>query len=79
VLIWRHRDGQDASRHRARYRGRDRHGKRVRFYSTVELVNTLEQEKASSRAGRLALPFHVLSKLHEHTNVIITTNLVFAE
>jgi DNA replication protein DnaC len=30
-----------------------RHGKRVRFYSTVELVNTLEQEKASGRAGRL--------------------------
>jgi DNA replication protein DnaC len=26
----------------------------VRFYSTVELVNTLEQEKASGRAGRLA-------------------------
>ncbi len=30
------------------------HNKRVRFYSTVELVNTLEQEKASGRAGRLA-------------------------
>ena len=30
------------------------HGKRVRFYSTVELVNTLEQEKAGGRAGRLA-------------------------
>jgi DNA replication protein DnaC len=33
-----------------------RHNKRVRFYSTVELVNTLEQEKASGRAGRRAHP-----------------------
>jgi hypothetical protein len=31
-----------------------RHGKRARFYSTIELVNTLEQEKAGGRAGRLA-------------------------
>lgn len=30
------------------------HGKRVRFYSTVDLVNTLEQEKAAGKQGRLA-------------------------
>jgi DNA replication protein DnaC len=35
--------------------GITRHGKRVRFYSTVDLVNALEREKAEGRAGRIAL------------------------
>ena len=84
--------------------GVTRHGKRVRFYSGVDLVNALEQEKAQGRAGRIAasllrmdavildelgylpfsqaggaLLFHLLSHLYEHTSVIITTNLDFAE
>lgn len=29
-------------------------GRRVRFYSTADLVNALKQEKAQGRAGRLA-------------------------
>ncbi len=33
----------------------ERHRQRVRFFSTIELVNALEQEKAAGKAGQLAL------------------------
>ncbi len=34
--------------------GVTQHGKRVRFYSTVDLVNALEKEKRDGHAGRIA-------------------------
>ncbi len=32
----------------------EHHKKRIRFFSTVELVNALEQEKAQGKAGQIA-------------------------
>ncbi len=32
----------------------EHHHRRVRFFSTIELVNTLEQEKAQGKAGQIA-------------------------
>lgn len=32
----------------------EHHNKRVRFFSTVELVNALEQEKAQGKSGQMA-------------------------
>ncbi len=34
--------------------GIQHHGKRVRFYSTVDLVNMLEREQAAGKQGKLA-------------------------
>lgn len=49
--------------------------KRMCFYSTVDLVNELENEKREGKAGG-ALLFHLLSKLYEHTRVVIRVWLI---
>lgn len=46
----------------------EHHKKRVRFFSTVELVNVLEQEKAQGKAGQIA------SRL-VHTDLVILDEL----
>ena len=46
--------------------GIQHHSKRVRFYSTVELVNTLEQEKAAGKQGRLALSLMQMAVSYTH-------------
>jgi DNA replication protein DnaC len=81
-----------------------RHGKHMRFHSTVELVNALEVEKLAGKAGQIAqqlmqvdllvldelahlpfsqtggaLLFHLPTKFHEYTSVVMTTNLNFGE
>jgi hypothetical protein len=64
----------------------EHHRRRVLYFSTVELVNAFEKEKAQGKAGKIAealikadlvildepgyLPF---SKLYERTSVVITT------
>jgi len=52
---WQHSSGIGGSFEPEYASGIQNHSKRVRFYSTVELVNTLEQEKAAGKQGRLAL------------------------
>ena len=46
----------------------EHHRQRVRFFSTVELVNALEQEKAQGKAGQLG---HRLV----HTDLVILDEL----
>ena len=43
-------------------------GKRVRFYSTVDLVNELEREKHEGKAGRIALALKRLDLVQHPLN-----------
>lgn len=43
--------------------GITRHGRRVRFYSTVDLVNALEREKAEGRAGEVLVLLYLTSSM----------------
>jgi DNA replication protein DnaC len=69
-----------------------RKGYKSRFFNLVDLANQLECEKAAGHAlvldelGYLPfsknggqLIFHLLSKIHSNTSIIITTNLTFSE
>jgi len=48
--------------------------KRVRFFSTVDLVNALEQEKAAGKAGRIALALMRMCVFHANLTTDSTAN-----